>query len=34
MTTPHEPRAPFTFNISGPELEKIPERFRIYWREN
>ena len=30
---PGHPRDPFTFNISGPELEKIPPQFRIYWRE-
>ena len=26
-------RDPYTFNMSGPKLEEIPESFRIYWRE-
>ena len=32
-SSPGHERDPFTFNISGPKLEEIPEQFRIYWRE-
>ncbi|MFM8471159.1 MAG: hypothetical protein ACKODH_14560 [Limisphaerales bacterium] len=31
--TPTHPRDPYTFNMSGPKQEEIPEAFRIYWRE-
>jgi hypothetical protein len=30
---PGHDRDPYTFNMSGPKLEEIPEGFRIYWRE-
>jgi serine/threonine protein kinase len=33
-SSPGHERDPFTFNISGPKLEEIPEAFRIFWREN
>jgi hypothetical protein len=33
-SSPGHVRDPFTFNISGPNLEKIPPQFRIYWRED
>ncbi len=32
-SSPGHDRDPFTFNISGPKLEEIPEQFRVFWRE-
>jgi predicted Ser/Thr protein kinase len=32
-SAPGHQRDPYTFNMSGPKLEEIPESFRIYWRE-
>ncbi|HEV7406385.1 MAG TPA: serine/threonine-protein kinase [Chthoniobacteraceae bacterium] len=32
-SAPGHERDPYTFNMSGPKLEEIPEGFRIYWRE-
>lgn len=32
-SAPGHDRDPYTFNMSGPQLEDIPEGFRIYWRE-
>ena len=33
-SSPGHDRDPYTFNMSGPKLEEIPEAFRIFWREN
>ena len=32
-SSPGHERDPYTFNMSGPKLEEIPEQFRIFWRE-
>ena len=32
-SSPGHERDPFTFHMSGPKLEEIPEQFRIFWRE-